>query len=46
MARLIPGFTQQALDDLGITEELEPGPLLPRPERVAAARAKSPTSFR
>jgi len=43
MARMIPGYTRQALGELGIEEQFEPGPLLPRPERVAAARANAQT---
>jgi aminoglycoside phosphotransferase (APT) family kinase protein len=41
MAYTVPYLTQQALTELGIDEELEPGPLLPREERVAEARHKA-----
>jgi aminoglycoside phosphotransferase (APT) family kinase protein len=41
MAYGVPWLTGLALTDLGIEEELEPGPLFPRKERVAEARQKA-----
>ena len=42
MGQHIPAFTAAALAELGIEEELEPGPVTARAERVAAAKAARP----
>ncbi len=41
MVHAVPMMTRIALGHLGINEELEPGPILPSPERLAAAQAKA-----
>ena len=41
MAYGVPWLTGLALADLGIAEELEPGPMFPREERVAEARERA-----
>jgi aminoglycoside phosphotransferase (APT) family kinase protein len=41
MAYAVLFLTQQALTELGVEEELEAGPLLPRDERVAEARKRA-----
>lgn len=38
MAYAVPFLTTMALTELGIDEELEPGPMFPRKERIAEAR--------
>ena len=41
MAYGVPFLTGQALTELGIEEDLEPGPVFPRKERVAEARKRA-----
>jgi aminoglycoside phosphotransferase (APT) family kinase protein len=41
MAYAVPFLTTMAITELGIEEELEPGPIFPRKERVAEARTKA-----
>ena len=41
MGLIVHPMTQRALRELGVDEDLEPGPVAPREERIRAVRAGS-----
>jgi aminoglycoside phosphotransferase (APT) family kinase protein len=44
MGLAVPAVTQLGLHDLGIEDQLEPGPVTPRPERLQAVRNARPAA--